>query len=367
MRAACLSAGLLAFASCGDEPREITEVRRVVVEPAAPMRSAARFGFDSEPEGGPATAAATPYEWDVPPEWRSLPPTAMRAASFAVTGAPEIDCSLTILPAGGGGLVANLNRWRKQMSLPELTPSELEALPTLPVLGARGAWLECDGTYRGMGNQEPQADAKLLGVAVEHEGRALFVKMVGPKVAVDAERGRLETFCHSLRPATAHVHDEAREAEAPSAEAAAAETGNGTPTTWEAPAGWRRVESGSMRLVSFAVGPNDETEVYVTVLTGSGGGLEANVNRWRQQMAQPELSAPEIAALPEIPMLGRRGRFVRIRGHFTGMAGEKQNDAMMLGAVCELADQSVFVKMVGPAETVAAEEQRFADFCRSLQ
>ena len=74
----------------------------------------------------------------------------------------------------------------------------------------------------------------------------------------------------------------------------------------------------------------------------------------------------EIAALPVIPMLGTEGRLVSIKGQFTGMDGATQADAMLLGAVCLVSSQSVFVKMVGPAADVKGEQARFEAFCRSL-
>jgi hypothetical protein len=284
----------------------------------------------------------------------------MRAASFAIAAAPEIDCSLTLLPAGGGGLDANLNRWRRQMSLEPLSPQERQALRTLPVLGQTALWLECEGTYHGMGNETPRQGAKLLGVAVEDGGEAIFVKMVGPAAAVDRERGRFEALCRSFRRENG--------GKAPVANAPAPpEASPDAPLSWQAPSTWTRGATSAMRLVSFTVGPNRDTECYVTLLEGSAGGLAANVNRWRQQMAQPALTPSQIEALTEIPMLGRRGRLVQIRGDFTGMDGVSKSRSMMLGAVCELGDRSVFVKMIGPETEVAAEQERFAAFCRSLQ
>jgi len=372
--AACAVAAslcLLTLAACSERPREIPETRNAPAEPVERSTSAERFGFTAaEPEAAHDHAGEqAAYTWQLPPGWRALPPTPMRAASFAVEKAPEIDCSLTILPAGGGGLGANLNRWRKQMSLEDLTDAELSAVPTLPVLGGRGQWLECEGTYRGMGNETPREDAKLLGVAVEHEGNAVFVKMVGPAAAVQRERDHFEAFCRSLAPgaAAAHVHTDAGATTPAPPAATAPAAGASAPSAWDAPPTWKRVEASPLRLVSFSLGRNGDTECYVTVLEGSGGGLAANVNRWRQQMAQPDLSAAEIAALPEIPMLGTRARLVRIRGDFTGMDGASKSGAMMLASVCELGDKSVFVKMIGPAGVVEAEEERFAAFCRSLR
>jgi hypothetical protein len=353
---------LALLCACDQRPREISEVRTGPAPPVERASSAARFGFEDQPrhDHGAADSQAQ-YHWQLPAGWEALPPTPMRAASFTVASAPEIDCSLTVLPAGGGGLESNLNRWRRQMSLADLAPQELRALPSLPVLGQAAVLLECDGVYRGMGNEVARPDSRLLGIALQHEGKAVFVKMVGPVAAVQRERANFEALCRSLHPAAdgAHAGVDHDDPAVASPDAAA--------LSWDAPAGWSRVGSSPMRLVTFALGRNGDTECYVAVLSGSAGGLAANVNRWRQQMAQPELSAPEIAALEVIPMLGTQGRLVRIRGDFTGMDGAAKSGAMMLGAICELQDQAVFVKMVGPAADVAAEEGRFAAFCRSLR
>jgi hypothetical protein len=336
-------------------------VRTVAAEPVARAGSAERFGLDPRASTDAAMDRTTPFSWVLPDGWQLLPQTPMRLANIAVVAAPKIDCSLSVLPGGAGGVAANLNRWRKQMSLPDLSAQEMQALPQLDVLGRKALRLECTGTYRGMGQGEPLPEAMLVGLAVEHEDQVVFVKMVGPKSDVERESGRFDDFCRSLAEADTHPHGGAH------ADLATGSPEESAPQRWEAPPSWRRVQAGSMRLVSFEVGSNDPAEVYVTVLGGAAGGLAANVNRWRQQMAQPELSATEIAALPSIPMLGRQGKLVRIRGDFTGMDGTTKGDAMMLAAVCELPDRAVFVKMVGAAGTVAPEEERFAAFCRSLQ
>jgi len=358
-------AALSSLSACSKQPGEISEVRTVASEAFQRTTSAARFGFESSPPGHDHAATSSPsgLTWQVPAGWSTLPPTAMRAATFAIAAAPEIDCSLTLLPAGGGGLEANLNRWRRQMSLEPLSAQEWQALQTLPVLGRTALWLECEGTYHGMGNETPREGAKLLGVAVEDGGEAIFLKMVGPAAAVDRERGNFEALCRSFGREGGEGGNAAPVANAP----APSDAGTDAPLSWQDPPTWTREPARTMRLVSFTLGPNRDTECYVTMLEGAAGGLAANVNRWRQQMAQPALTPSELAALTEIPMLGTRGRLVQIRGDFTGMDGVSRSRSMMLGAVCELGDRSVFVKMIGPEADVAAEQERFAAFCRSLQ
>ena len=134
--------------------------------------------------------------------------------------------------------------------------------------------------------------------------------------------------------------------------------------SWETPDGWTSSSPTAMRLVNLRVG---EAECYVTVLKGSGGGAERNINRWRDQMGQESLSEADIANLPKIAVLGKEAPMVEISGTFSGMGTDGKEGYMLLGTVCEDGSQSVFVKMTGPEATVSAEREKFVAFCKSLK
>ncbi|HOZ48242.1 MAG TPA: hypothetical protein PLO37_23095 [Candidatus Hydrogenedentes bacterium] len=136
------------------------------------------------------------------------------------------------------------------------------------------------------------------------------------------------------------------------------------PLSWETPEGWVEQAPRPMRLVTFAVG---EAECYVAVLRGDGGGLEANVNRWRRQMAQPPLAEAELAELPAIEVLGTAAPFIEIEGTYRDMSGAAHEDSLLFGVACLLGDGSVFVKMTGPAAAVRPQRARFVAFCGSLK
>ncbi len=140
------------------------------------------------------------------------------------------------------------------------------------------------------------------------------------------------------------------------------------PFVWTTPEGWERQQGVPMRDLSFTIGENGEGECYLSRLPGAGGGLAANVNRWRGQMGQEPISDEEIAALPKKSLFGLEGTFVDVTGEFSGMgsAGAKP-DYRMLGVILTSEAGAVFVKMTGPAELVAAHEANFDRFCQSLQ
>ena len=122
---------------------------------------------------------------------------------------------------------------------------------------------------------------------------SFFVKLTGPKAIVDAEMDNFNLFCNSLK------------------------IGEGNPPfKWEKPESWKNEDQSSMRVANFSFGENSEGECYFTVLPGGGGGLVANVNRWRKQMNLSELTKDEVDALSDRAFLLGQGKFIELEGDF---------------------------------------------------
>ena len=64
---------------------------------------------------------------------------------------------------------------------------------------------------------------------------------------------------------------------------------------------------------------------------------------------------------------GGSGALVELAGDFAGMDGTTVAGAALLGAIAELGDTTLFVKMTGPREAVHAERARFLELCSSLR
>jgi hypothetical protein len=138
---------------------------------------------------------------------------------------------------------------------------------------------------------------------------------------------------------------------------------------WDTPMGWKEAppDAAGMRMINLAFGPNGEGECYLSMMPGGAGGVEANINRWRKQMGQPDMSAEEIAKLPTKKLFGRDTTFVSLEGDFQGMgAAESQKNYRMLGLVQPTPQVTLFVKMTGPKDLVAANEAAFDQFCQSI-
>jgi hypothetical protein len=173
--------------------------------------------------------------------------------------------------------------------------------------------------------------------------------MTGPAATVAAERERFLELAKSFR------------------EAEAAPAPDGGQLAWDAPPEWEPRKGHPMRLVTFAPRGAERTECFVTILPGTGGGTEANLQLWREQMGQPRLSAAEIGALERVPVLGRDGKLIEIVGDYTDVSGNKVEKAGLLGVVCEFPGALLTVKMTGPLDVLEKEKARFRAFCGSLR
>ena len=136
------------------------------------------------------------------------------------------------------------------------------------------------------------------------------------------------------------------------------------PTSWTKPDSWTEKTLSEMRLGSFQVaGTNDETaDVSVTAFPGDAGGLESNVNRWRQQVHQPTLEGDQLAqSCQEETVDGIPTIIVDLQTP----AGTEKASAI-LGAVMRTADRTWFVKMTGPPDLLKGQKDNFLRFVRSF-
>jgi len=147
--------------------------------------------------------------------------------------------------------------------------------------------------------------------------------------------------------------------------------GHGSPSgphwEWDTPRAWKTIAPKPLTEVTFAVPGDARAFVTLTVLARGGAPLDV-VNRWRAQMGAAPLTALEDTAASRIELLGRTGHFVRIDGRHAGTGGENTlEDARLLGVLRDHAAGRVFLKMIGPRETVAAQAGVFRTWAGSLR
>ncbi|HWL15853.1 MAG TPA: hypothetical protein VNR00_09620 [Opitutus sp.] len=141
------------------------------------------------------TAGGEALSWTAPAHWKAKPGSAMRKGSYAIVGADgtEADLAITAFPGDVGGDLANINRWRGQLSLPPIGAAELSsATEHLDFNGLHMTFVDIAGT-----GDQPQ---RIIGVSVPYENATWFFKMMGPDAVVAGERNAFRQFVQTIKP-----------------------------------------------------------------------------------------------------------------------------------------------------------------------
>ena len=143
-----------------------------------------------------------------------------------------------------------------------------------------------------------------------------------------------------------------------------------------APKGWEtRAPSSAMRVGEFAVpGVNGSAELVVYYFGGTGGSVDANIQRWLGQMQQPDgKPTSEVAKRETKTINGLDVALLDVSGTYVAEmrpgATEKHNSPgfRMRTAVITTPRGPYFLKFVGPAATIAAWDAGFNQFLSSLK
>jgi hypothetical protein len=149
--------------------------------------------------------------------------------------------------------------------------------------------------------------------------------------------------------------------------------------TFAAPPGWHsRPPASNMRVAEFVVagtrGDAEDAEVIIYYFGGSGGSADANIDRWIGQMRQPDGSMSKDKARRDARTInGLKVSTVDVSGTYVAEmrpgATEHLNkpDFRLRAAVVETPRGAYYIKMTGPAKTVAAADRDFAALLASLR
>ena len=145
---------------------------------------------DSHDDGNPSTGKP---HWEVPANWTEEPATQMLLAKFSVNdGDTKADITVSSFPGDVGGLLANVNRWRRQANLPAIDDAQLpDAVKRISVRSEVGTLVELE-------NPDGKS-ASLIGVAVPHNGQTWFFKMFGNPKLVAREKDSFLKFVQNVK------------------------------------------------------------------------------------------------------------------------------------------------------------------------
>src|SRR6266851_3251556 len=246
-----------------------------------------------------------PVTYTVPPGWERQPGDAMRFATFRL-GAKEKPLELSIVHLDGrsGSLADNIKRWRDQLGLPPMDEAEmLKQTREIDVDGVKTTLVDLTG---------------LMTV-----------------------KAKKNAPCAKGRPPV-------RQKENKEQEPAAA-----LPLTYQTPPGWKEQPArDGINLAVFQILEGDRTALVT--IAAAGGGVTANVNRWRDQVGLEPISEEQIRKdLRPMNVDGSQGLYADLTGP------ESAGGSRILAVMVPRGDITWFFKMRGPADLVGREKAAF--------
>ena len=126
--------------------------------------------------------------FESPESWESSKPSNnMRKAQFSASSPSGKTAEVVFYYFGSGntgGIQANVDRWMKQFEDPQDKKVNTETINK-----TRVTYAQAHGTFlsgRPFGPKTPNPGYGLLAAIIEGEGGAVFIKITGPKAAVEA-------------------------------------------------------------------------------------------------------------------------------------------------------------------------------------
>jgi len=357
---------LILLAGCGQGDIRVYRVAKEVPQ----TEQTAQADPASVPPGHPDISSAAPgLTWKLPAGWEEVPPGEMRIASFRIKGqtGKQADVSIVPLPGMAGGELNNVNRWRGQVGQSPVTEADLAQLAQPVQIAGQPAQL-----YEQAG-KAPNSDeeSRILAAIQIRSGTAWFFKMTGDDTMVKEQKPAFVEFLKSLNFSATTARTDLPPSHPPIDTAALSQslpvsnsTSDEGKPKWQVPPAWKETPGGQFLVTKFLVPGPDTTQGAVTVSmsAGDGGGLAANVNRWRGQLGLPPLAQTEIEKqVQSLELASGKAMLIDMSGT-DARTGQKSH---VLGAIVPQTDRTWFYKLMGSDQTVAREKEAFMRFVQT--
>ena len=284
-------------------------------------------------------------EWTVPENWEQEPGRSMRFATLKVKGSdPAVELSVIPLPAGDSleaDLISNINRWRGQVGLSDITAKDIQAASeTTPTLDSP--------LFKLKAGDQTLTVVSLKGMMAGNPmSRAPFASGMMGGGAGQPARGPAPGPAPGPTPGPAN----------PPAAASAQ-------LKYKTPEGWKPGRSGGMRKAAFNITAGGETgEVTIIDLSKEHSPLLPNINRWRGQVGLRDITEAELSKESEQLKAGDlEATYVKLIGPKTSKPA-----TAILGAIIYRENLAWFVKFTGPPKLAEQEADRFKQFVQSIR
>ena len=353
---ATLAALVFLMAGCGRDNVKVYHVEKEDAVAVAPAADAGALPTQA-PEAMPQ------LKWMLPDGWQETTPGQMRVASFTVTSADGQTADVAVIPLPTTGQEIQLvNMWREQMKLPATTNADV-GTETVTVGDAPGKLFDITSHELLI---EGKSRARILVAMLPRGGTSWFFKMTGEDAFVVAQKPAFVQFLKSVNfienaASTASVPEMSQGDQKVLVPRANQVVTDGKPV-WTIPAGWQEAPPSQFLLAKFLIAGADgrQAQVNINSLTGDGGGLAANANRWRGQLGLPPMT-DVLKTSFEVP--GSKASVV----DFTGTDVKTGKPARLIGVALPLGGQTWFYKLMGDEQVVAQQKDALTAFVQSAQ
>lgn len=330
----------------------------------------------SQPRGGmaagpdistPGMASTEHLHWELPDGWEETSSSGVRTATFRIAGEGDAMAEVAIMPfrGMGGNDLQFVNLWRSTLELPEVTEERLPDMVEEVQIGEDPAKLYDVMDEPGEGEAPP--DTRIIVAMTLRSDTSWFFKLAGDASLVTTEKSAFIEFLKSITFHGADAH--AGEGQVASSAPAAPPAANGANPmlpAWTVPEGWEEVAPTSMLLAKFVLSGSSggQADVTVSMLGGDGGGLLANVNRWRGQVGLPPLNEASLGeTVTEIDVAGSPANLVDM----SGSSLDTSASTRLIVAVVPRGGRTWYFKLLGDATVASEQKDAFLQFLNSLQ
>ena len=317
------------------------------------------------PAGLPApdNSGQPTLKYKLPAGWNEKELTQMRVASFGISENGK-QADVSVIPMGGmaGGNFNNVNRWRGQVGLEQVDEATVQKMTEKVVVAGQDSEL----FDIGGGAQ------RIIASVLHRDDTAWFFKISGDGELVEKNKPAFIAFLKSVefgglaKPSTMDLSQLPPTHPAiPGMAATAPEATPAGQPVWTIPSGWQPGPLAQFLIAKFIIaGTGDaKAEVNVSSLEGDGGGLLANVNRWRAQLGVAPTTEADAAKLPTVDASGAKATVVEI----SGTNPRTGKPAQLVGLVLPLGGQTWFYKLMGDAGVVAQQKEALVKFVQSAK
>lgn len=314
-------------------------------------------------------------KWKLPAGWKEEAGNAMRVATIVIPGDKRLEITVNAAswPGTQESVLANVNRWRGQLQLPEIGPQQLADVSHESKAGERPITIvDMRGQFKSGGMTAPFASGAFGPRATG--GRSSPSNLPAGHPPIDAASnlpaGHPPIDSNPSLPAG---HPPIDDAAAPAnGSAPANEKASGDVPAFTAPASWKQQPAQGLRKAEFAIGDGKQlARVTLIDFPATEGPMIAdplsNINRWRREVGLDEIQQGALASATErIQIDGQPATFAAM---IPDAAKSEQSQAALatLAAIVRSGERIWFIKMMGSRELVAARKDEFKTFLKSIK